>query len=192
MVDKKKKDFRDKAVFTTYDAARICNANIASIKNWIAKGLLRAFRTPGGHYRIKRRDLELFVQKYNMPYPFEEKAKKLVYLVDGDKKAVKAAESALAGNDIKSFADPMGALLHIGLERPDVVVFDINAKGFDGKAFLDLLFGSADTRNIQIVLYTKGLSQADAMALRKKYNVQDIVAKTADAQGLADAFAHLG
>ncbi len=192
MVDKKKKDFRDKAVFTTYDAARICNANIASIKNWIAKGLLRAFRTPGGHYRIKRRDLELFVQKYNIPYPFEEKAKKLVYLVDGDKKAVKAAESALAGNDIKSFADPMGALLHIGLERPDVVVFDINAKGFDGKAFLDLLFGSADTRNIQIVLYTKGLSQADAMALRKKYNVQDIVAKTADAQGLADAFAHLG
>ena len=188
----KKKDFKDKAVFTTYDAARICNANIASIKNWIAKGLLRAFRTPGGHYRIKRRDLELFVQKYNMPYPFEEKARKVIYLLDSDKKAVKVAETVLAGNTIQSFTEPLHAALHIGLDRPDIIVFDVNAKGFDGTAFLDLLFAYPDTKNIQVVLYTKGLSQADAMELRKKYNVQDIVAKSATGQALADAFMHIG
>lgn len=192
MAEKKKKDFKDKAVFTTYDAARICNANIASIKNWIAKGLLRASRTPGGHYRIKRRDLGLFVQKYNMPYPFEEKARKVIYILDSDKKAVKQAETVLAGNTIQSYFEPLHAALHIGLDRPDVIVFDINAKGFDGTAFLDLLFAYPDTRNIQIVLHTKGLSQADAMDLRKKYNVQDIVAKSATGQGLADAFAHIG
>ena len=42
----------DKEVYTTFEVARVCNANITSIKNWIDKGELRAFRTPGGHYRI--------------------------------------------------------------------------------------------------------------------------------------------
>jgi excisionase family DNA binding protein len=188
---KKKKDFKDKEVFTTYDAARICNANIASIKNWIAKGLLRAFRTPGGHYRIKRRDLELFVQKYNMPYPFEEKAQKSVYMLDTDKKAIKAVEGLLNVHRFAGFSDSLHAALNIGLERPDAIIIDVKAKGFDGGAFLDLLYAYPDTRNILVVVYSKGLSQAEAMDLRKKYNLEDIVDKGGDEHALLAAFQHL-
>ena len=38
----------DKTVFTTFEVARVCNANITSIKNWIEKGNLRAFRSGDG------------------------------------------------------------------------------------------------------------------------------------------------
>ena len=187
-----KKNFKDKEVFTTYDAARICNANIASIKNWIAKGLLRAFRTPGGHYRIKRRDLELFVQKYNMPYPFGEKAQKLVYVLDGDKKLAKSLKDGVAGHSFSIFQDPLDAVLNIGMERPDVFIVDVNSKAFDGARVLELLNAYPDTRNIQIVVFTRNLSKTREMDLRKKWNIEDFVDKADGAQGFLEALEHLG
>ena len=186
-----KKDFKDKEVFTTYDAARICNANIASIKNWIAKGLLRAFRTPGGHYRIKRRDLELFVQKYNMPYPFAEKAQKKIYALDADAKAVRVLKSAAVGHLFCSFGEPLAAALHIGLERPDVLFLDYNSSAFDGSGFLAMLLEHAETRNIQVVLFTSGLDKQEAMDLRKKHNIEDIVDKKKGKAGAIEALSRL-
>jgi len=186
-----KRDFRDKEVFTTYDAARICNANIASIKNWIAKGLLRAFRTPGGHYRIKRRDLELFVQKYNMPYPFTEKPRKRVYVLDTDERTVETVRAAVGPHSFLAFSDALEAALCIGIERPDVFIFDFNSTAFDGLRVLELVQSFPDTRNIQLVLVTSGLSDADTIELRKSWNIEDIVDKGAGAEGIRTALAHL-
>ena len=186
-----KKDFKDKAVFTTYDAARICNANIASIKNWIAKGLLRAFRTPGGHYRIKRRDLELFVQKYNMPYPFGDKTRKRVYLLGWTKRTAASVQKVVTPHHFKGFADPMEAALCIGLERPDVLLVDLKSTRFDGEKFLKLLQGYPDTRNIQVVVYSKGLTQAEEMELRKRGTIEDIVDRSEGPDCLMGALAHL-
>ena len=187
-----KKSYTDKEVFTTYDAARICNANIASIKNWIAKGLLRAFRTPGGHYRIKRRDLELFVQKYNMPYPFGEKAQKLIYLLDADKKTAKRVKSIATGHKFSAFADAFDAALNIGIERPDVLIIDVSSKAFDGVRVIELLNSYPDTRNVQVVVFSKGLAKAREMELRKKYNIEDFVDKADSDEVLGEALEHLG
>ena len=183
--------FLGKEVYTTYDAARICNANIASIKNWIGKGLLRAFRTPGGHYRIKRRDLELFVQKYNMPYPFEAKPQKIVYLLDSDRKAASVVREVVSDHVFKSYTDPLVAALSIGLERPDVLVLNYASKSIDGAKFLKALQSLPDTRNIALVLYTKGMPAGEAAALRKQWNLEDIIDKSAGKGGLVEAFAHI-
>ena len=48
---------RDKAVFTTFEAAKLCHVSPLSIINWVNAGRLPAFRTPGGHRRIRREDL---------------------------------------------------------------------------------------------------------------------------------------
>jgi hypothetical protein len=68
-----------KEIFTTFDVSRICQANIASIKNWIMKGYLKAFRTPGGHYRIQKKDLINFLRKYHMPNPFSGEMLRLYF-----------------------------------------------------------------------------------------------------------------
>lgn len=182
-----KKNYLDKEVFTTYDAARICSANIASIKNWIAKGLLRAFRTPGGHYRIKRRDLELFVQKYNMPYPFGGKANKKVVMLDADKKAQAAVRTLVGAENFSSFAEPLHAALNVGLDRPDIIIIDIKDKKLDGTGFLDMLYSYPDTCNIHVLIHSSGLSKARSMELRKGYNIEEIVEKAGDPQVLIEA-----
>ena len=183
---RKKVDLKEKEVFTTYDAAKICNANIASIKNWIAKGLLKAFRTPGGHYRIKRRDLQLFIQKYNMPNPFEERYEKKIYLLDLDPRSLRVVQAALEGHEVVSFDDPLPAVLQIGLDRPDLLVLDLDLGDVRGEDFFDLLQGYPETRNIRVVVYTHNSDQEMAIRLRKK-GVSDIVAKNVEPADLRKA-----
>ena len=52
---------------TTGQAARYCHVSQATIINWIKKGKLRAYATPGGHYRILLPDFLSFLEMYHMP-----------------------------------------------------------------------------------------------------------------------------
>ena len=51
-------------------AATICNCSPYSIKNWIASGKLRSYKTPGGHFRILPAWLSSMLDSNNMPNPF--------------------------------------------------------------------------------------------------------------------------
>jgi excisionase family DNA binding protein len=180
---KKKAELIEKDIFTTYDAARICNANIASIKNWIAKGLLKAFRTPGGHYRIKRRDLQLFIQKYNMPNPFSDRFEKKVYLLDPEPEFLKKVAGALEDHVVSQYTDPIEAALCIGLDRPDLLVLEVELGAVNGEAFIDMIFNNPETKNIRIIVHTSLDDQVTIMRLRKK-GVADIISKDASVKDL--------
>ncbi len=52
---------------TTGQAARYCCVSQATILNWIKKGKLAAYATPGGHYRILLPDFISFLETYRMP-----------------------------------------------------------------------------------------------------------------------------
>jgi excisionase family DNA binding protein len=179
-----KQESLDKEVFTTYDAARLCNANIASIKNWIGKGLLRAFRTPGGHYRIKRRDLELFIRKFNMPWPFAAANRKSVAMLGGDDKLARGLQAAIPGHVLSAHFEPFSFMLAVGLDRPDVVLIDCSSPAYKFNEVVPVLATSPDTRNINIVLMTQGMTRQAETEARKKWNVNDIVDLRAGAQEL--------
>ncbi|UCC84063.1 MAG: helix-turn-helix domain-containing protein [Gemmatimonadota bacterium] len=52
------KQQKDDTWLTTGQAARLCSVTSDTVLKWIKKGSLDAVRTAGGHYRIRRRDLE--------------------------------------------------------------------------------------------------------------------------------------
>ena len=56
-----------KAVFTTFETAKLCHVSPLSIINWVNAGRLPAFRTPGGHRRIRREDLVRFMKENGIP-----------------------------------------------------------------------------------------------------------------------------
>ena len=60
---------REKSVFTTFEAAKLCHVSPLSIINWVNAGRLPAFRTPGGHRRIRREDLVRFMRENGIPIP---------------------------------------------------------------------------------------------------------------------------
>jgi excisionase family DNA binding protein len=52
---------------TTGEIARICQVSQATVLNWIRDRGLKAYATPGGHYRVLPADLRAFAEQYNMP-----------------------------------------------------------------------------------------------------------------------------
>lgn len=52
---------------TTGQAAEYCHVSQATIINWIRKGSLKAYTTPGGHHRILLPDFLAFLERYSIP-----------------------------------------------------------------------------------------------------------------------------
>jgi len=75
----------EKEILTTFEAAKYCHVHPGTIKNWIKNENLRAFKTPGGHRRIYKYDLDEFLKENNIPIIYESKAqRKRVLIIDGD------------------------------------------------------------------------------------------------------------
>ncbi len=49
-------------IFTVFQASKYCNVSPKTIINWIEAGHIRAYKTVGGHRRIKRLDLLEFMR----------------------------------------------------------------------------------------------------------------------------------
>ena len=53
--------------FTTSEVASYCAVTNDGVLKWIKSGKLRAFSTPGGHYRVSAEDFRAFLEKYEIP-----------------------------------------------------------------------------------------------------------------------------
>ncbi len=50
----------DNQVYSTGKVAKMLGASVEAVNYWIRKGKLKAYRTPGGHYRVDSGDLHKF------------------------------------------------------------------------------------------------------------------------------------
>ena len=75
----------EKEILTTFEAAKYCHVHPGTIKNWIRNEHMKAFKTPGGHRRIYKKDLDRFLKENNIPVLSEKNNRKLkVMIVDKD------------------------------------------------------------------------------------------------------------
>lgn len=51
----------------TGNVARYCGVSRQGVIRWIQEGRLEAFRTPGGHYRIRQVDFRDFLEEHDIP-----------------------------------------------------------------------------------------------------------------------------
>src|SRR5437773_11574317 len=60
---------REKSIYTTHEVSRLLHVNPRFVINWIEQHLLSSYRTPGGHRRIRREDLLVFIRMHQIPTP---------------------------------------------------------------------------------------------------------------------------
>jgi excisionase family DNA binding protein len=58
-------------IFVASQVAQIWNVDLKTVHNWVERGDIEAFSTPGRHLRFRRRALLHFLRRYNMPIPAE-------------------------------------------------------------------------------------------------------------------------
>jgi excisionase family DNA binding protein len=129
-----------KPVFTTFEAAKLCHVSPLSIINWVNAGRLAAFRTPGGHRRIRREDLILFMRENGLPLPDELKqgsGRRRVLVIDDEKATCDAIAEHLSKRpeepcEVATASDGFSAGRLVATFRPDVVILDLRVPGVDG------------------------------------------------------------
>ncbi|HJQ97399.1 MAG TPA: response regulator [Candidatus Polarisedimenticolaceae bacterium] len=131
---------REKSVFTTFEAAKLCHVSPLSIINWVNAGRLPAFRTPGGHRRIRRDDLARFMRENGIPLPEDLRdgsGRPRVLVVDDEPAIREVIAASLASRstqpyEVMTAADGFEAGRLVATFRPDVVLLDLRMPGLDG------------------------------------------------------------
>ncbi len=151
----------EKLVFTTFEAAKLCHVSPLSIINWVNAGKLPAFRTPGGHRRIRRDDLVRFMKESGIPVPEairEGSGRPKVLVVDDEPSIRRVLEEYLTSRPnpyaVSTAADGFEAGRLVASFRPDVVLLDLRMPGLDGFQVCRTIKADADGAGVIVIAMT--------------------------------------
>ena len=147
---------REQRAYTTFEAAKICHVTHHSIKNWIKQGLIKASRTPGGHYRILEEDLDRFREKYDMFPRDKGPTKKRIMIVDDDPDALALMERILTdeGFELIKVSNATEVGLKAAQLSPDLILLDFLMPEINGFEVCKALRGNELTRGTPIMAVT--------------------------------------
>jgi len=150
-----------KSVYTTFETAKLCHVSPLSIINWVNAGRLPAFRTPGGHRRIRREDLARFMRDNGIPLPEElrEGSGKWKVLVVDDEASIRevlAEHLTTRANsyEVLTAADGFEAGRLVATFRPDVVMLDLRMPGLDGFQICRTIKADPETSSTVVIAMT--------------------------------------
>lgn len=182
---------RDDRVLTSNEVASLLQVNRSSVNNWVREGRLPAFRTPGGHRRVRVSDLVSFAMSHGMPLPQDVGGNRprRVMIVDDEAPILNATrrilEQQAIGLVIATFENAIAALLNIATFRPDLIILDIFMPALDGLEACRRLRAQPDTAGIQLVITSGALTddlrrQADELGalacLAKPFAPEQLIA----------------
>ncbi|MFZ1059522.1 MAG: response regulator [Candidatus Rokuibacteriota bacterium] len=125
---------RNPRYLTTGHVAKACEVSLVTVKKWIRLGKLRAFRTPGHHYRVTLEEFQRFRIEYG--FPAEPEAPPGILVVDDEPEMVALVSDALRGMrpapKLEAAFDGYEGMLKVGTFRPHLLVLDLRMPGLDG------------------------------------------------------------
>lgn len=141
---------------TTGQVANACEVSLVTVKKWIRSGKLKAFRTPGSHYRVRVEELERFRAEFGFPAEIEGLPRILV--VDDEPEMVALVSDALRGirppPKLEAAFDGYEGMIKVGTFRPHLLVLDLRMPGLDGFEVCRRIKGEAATRATKVLAIT--------------------------------------
>jgi excisionase family DNA binding protein len=156
-------------LLTSSEVAELLQVNPSSIKKWVDDGLLVAFRTPGGHRRIRATDLVTFLVQHSMPISpeLQDAAKKRLLVVDDETEQLRAISRSLKRFadriEVQTTSNGIDALVLVGSFHPHAVLLDVYMPGIDGLEVCRRLRKNPATKDVQVYVvsgaFTSSLEQ---------------------------------
>jgi excisionase family DNA binding protein len=130
-----------KSFCTTREAGRMLGVSVRTVQLWTEGGLLKAWKTEGGHRRIERRSVERLLA--DRPAPAVAAPRFTILVVDDELPVLRLYERRLArwpmNPQVVTAQNGTEALVRLGLLRPDLLVTDLKMPGMDGFRMLQQL-----------------------------------------------------
>lgn len=120
----------EKKLLTASDLASLCQVDLKTIHNWVDRGRIAHFRTPGRHLRFRAADVAEFLRTwgYTVPRELARASAKSVAFV-GSAEAFAVVSKALPNATMKHLPHPYDALVMAGADAPDVYIIDVASVG---------------------------------------------------------------
>ena len=146
-----------KDMYTIGKAAEYCSISRGTLWRWVKFGELRASRTPGGHYRILKDDLEGFIIKKGMyPLAYMRFSKKRVLIADDDPQIRDVLSKMLKAQKYETevASSGFGVGAKVVKFKPGLIILDLFMPGMDGIEVCRQIKEDPDTSHIKILAIT--------------------------------------
>ena len=164
----------DERPLSTGDIARLLHVTAVAVLRWIRAGKVKAYRVPGGRYRIARDEFRKFLADNKIPVTLDVPTPRRVLVVDDEAPVRDAFEAALRAKGYE-------VVRQIRQDQFDLIFLDILLPGVGGASVLKAL--KRRDPEALVVLITghpyhdetlAALEHGPAMLLRKPIKLADI------------------
>ncbi len=165
-------------LLTASDLATLCEVDLKTIHNWVDRGRIAHFRTPGRHLRFRAADVADFLRAWGYAVPRElARATSRTVLVIGSKDTASHVTRALGeGLPIRHAAHPYDALVFAGADPADIYVIDARelARDVDTDGIIDALHRASAEASFVVLsdeasgvpAFATRVARGDAQALK--------------------------
>lgn len=177
-------------IFSALEVAKICGVVNQTAINWIKNGFLKAFKTPGGQFRVYPEDLVNFMKSRNMEVPASilefckdvDGGKKLM-IVDDDKGLntviLNYIKSRNPNLEIFQAFDGFEAGLLLSEKKPNCIILDLNLPGVNGIELCKKIKGDEKYRDSKIIVITS-LENLDTETQLRSLGIVEYIKKPAN------------
>ena len=152
-------------ILTVAKASEYCQVSPKTIINWVEAGHIDAYKTVGGHRRIKKRNLEAFIEKQGIPIPQAEMqgGRKRILVVDDDPIIVETIVLSLEEDEfdyeVISASDGFEAGLQVNHFKPHLLILDIMMPDIKGYEVCKKVKSNPETKNTKIIVLSAYLDE---------------------------------
>jgi excisionase family DNA binding protein len=122
---------------STFDAAEILGVSIRTVQQWMEKGILTGWKTPGGHRRLFAAEVYALAEKRRSEGGANASSGKCRILVIEDDPDICRLYQLMSRNwrtpvEFQLAHDGLQGLILLGEYQPDFVILDLNIPKVDG------------------------------------------------------------
>lgn len=189
-----------KDTYSTHDVAKICCVTPTTVIRWIEDGLIPAFKTVGGHRRVRREDLEKVCRERSIPFNVPTGSEVGRILVVDDEpvvlELVRDVVKELSHKfEVEVAKDAFDAGRLVVSFRPQLIFLDLMMPGVDGFEVCTRLKKDPATTNTEVIAITgyytdanmeRIISAGAAACLKKPLDVIEVRTRVLDAFNLKE------
>ena len=186
-IDLKLRTLAQKEVFTTGEAAIVCNVSQQTIIRCFDNGRLNGFRVPGSRFRrIPRSELVRFMRKNDIPLDTLKEGKPRILIVDDDPGIVELFTDVFSRDDryqIKTAGTGYDAGLLTESFKPDLIILDYMLPDINGNIVCERIRSQEKFADTKIIIVSGVINQNEIDELmsagadefiKKPFNISDL------------------
>jgi excisionase family DNA binding protein len=151
----------DKDVLTTSQAAKLLGISVRTAQLLIEGGTLTSWKTPGGHRRVYRADVEALIAHTN-PEPVIASALVILVASPERRSAYEAILAAVPECTVDAYGDAHSAAFAIGSRLPAAVIVDLDDASAERLTFLKHMAANPASGDISLIATGSATAVASA------------------------------